>query len=131
MYEINEATLTPENFFAGDFPIERDFGTAGATIAKHEPVKLVGGQILPVTLGTATAADEENVVPARTAEENTVAGLYGIAAEDAATGEETVIYLTGEFFTESIPLKTGVTADVLKPHFRKLNIFLKEMKNNG
>ena len=122
---MNIGTNTPENFFAGDYPVEKGIGTAGAAIVRHEPVKLVGGEILPVVAMPATVADDTNIVPARTAEENTLAGLYGIAADAADADGEVVVYLTGDFFADALPLRSDVTADILEPAFRKIGIFLK------
>ena len=73
----------------------------------------------------ATEADATEIIPARTAEENTLAGLYGIAAHAADAEGEVVIYLTGDFFAAALPLREDVTEDILKPAFRKLGIFLK------
>jgi hypothetical protein len=122
---MNVGTYTPENFFAGDYPVAKGTGTAGAAIVRHEPVKLVEGEILPVTAMAATAANATNVIPARTAEENTLAGLYGIAANEAGDGDEITVYLTGDFFAGALALQTDVTVDALKPAFRKMGIFLK------
>lgn len=121
MYEINTATLTPDNFFAGDFPIAKEIGIVdtGKTVKKYEPVKMVAGKIQPVVFIDATTE------PEKTAEENTSEGLYGIAAEAATEGTEVVVYLTGEFFAASIEWPENVTEAMLKPYFRKLGIFLK------
>ncbi|SHG90230.1 hypothetical protein [Tepidibacter thalassicus] len=126
MYEVNTATNTPENIIAGDYPITKGVYPikSGVTVTKHTPVKLVGGEIEPVVKIEATEVDATNAIPAKTIEENTVENLYGIAAEDGSGGEA-VIYLTGEFFADKIPLPADVTIDMLKPAFRKLGIFLK------
>ena len=238
MYEINTASITPENFFAGDFPIAKEAGTVdtGKTVKKFEPVKQVAGKIQPVVFvgasaaqdysaataavhtlviaGAVTAADTITIngevytavaadpvaadkefiagtaanaaaslklaveiveainftvavntanitftqkvagigalptlatsaegaatistttayvagtdpKPTKTAAENTAEGLYGIAAQAATEDEETVVYLTGEFFAAAIEWPTNVTEAMLKPYFRKLGIFLK------
>lgn len=113
MYSINESTYTPDNFFAGSFPIAKDFGAIkpGATINKHAPV--VQGE---TGIEEATAA--------------TLDKLIGIAADEPNAGG-VVYYLTGEFFAQALHLPDGVTTAALKPAFRKMGIFLKEMNNNG
>lgn len=113
MYEINTAELTAENFLAGDFPIATDFGKVKtkAAIRKHAP--LVQG---------------EDGIEEATSE--TLDKLIGIAA-DEPSGEEVIFYLTGEFFAEGLTLPDGVTVENLKPAFRKLGIFIKEIKNYG
>ncbi|GHV18385.1 hypothetical protein FACS18949_06550 [Clostridia bacterium] len=58
-------TYTPENFFAGDYPIAKETAAvkAGATVARHAPVKLAAdGTVSPVTLAVATEVDEDNSV---------------------------------------------------------------------
>lgn len=108
MYEVNESAYAPENFFAGSYPIAKDFGEikTGAKIRKHSPV--VQGDN-GIEEAAATTLDK----------------LIGIAA-DEPSGGEVVYYLTGEFFTNAVVLPSGVTADKLKPACRKLGIFLKE-----
>lgn len=51
--------------------------------------------------------------------------LPAIAADDAAAGEEVVVYLTGEFFADAINLPDSVTVDTLTTAFRNIGIFLK------
>ncbi|GHV19094.1 hypothetical protein FACS18949_18040 [Clostridia bacterium] len=121
-------TYTPENFFAGDYPIAKETAAvkAGATVTRHAPVKLAAdGTVSPVTLATATEVDEDNAIPAKTAAENTVAGLYGIAADGGADGADITVYLTGDFFADALTLEAGVTAAILKPAFRNIGIFLR------
>jgi len=113
MYEITTTEFNPENFFAGSFPIAKDVGAikTGATINRHAP--LVKG---------ATGIIE--------ADSESLDDLIGIAAA-APSGGKVVYYLTGEFFADALHLPTGVTVEALKPAFRKLGIFLKEVIDNG
>jgi len=125
VYDINTAELTAENFLAGDFPIVTDFGTAksNAIIRKHAPI--VQGE---------NGIEEFTAAMLPTTGENASAGaldkIIGIAADEPSNGE-VAYYLTGEFFAEGLTLPEGVTAADLKPAFRKLGIFIKEMKNYG
>lgn len=107
MYEIKKDELNRKNVFAGDFPIVKDVGEVkgGENVRKYAPV-----------IQTADGISEA------TAEG--LADLYGIAADDSTDGG-VVVYLTGEFFADGLTLPDGVTAEALKPAFRKLNIFLK------
>jgi len=127
MYGINTDQTSPVNFFAGEFPVVTAVKTVatGKTIKKHEPVKLTENGLEPVVAVAASEKDATNVVPARTAYENTTAGIYGISAVDAAAGEEAVIYLTGEFFTAAISIQAGVTVETLTKAFRGIGIYLK------
>lgn len=107
MYEIKRDELTRKNFFAGDFPIAKEVGEVaeGETVRQYAPViKTAGG----FKEATAAGLDE----------------LYGIAADDSTDGG-VVCMLTGEFFADGLTLPEGVTAEALKPAFRKLGIFLK------
>lgn len=107
MYEIKRDELTRKNVFAGDFPIEKEVGEVaeGETVRQYAPViKTAGG----FKEATAAGLDE----------------LYGIAADDSTDGG-VVCMLTGEFFADGLTLPEGVTAEALKPAFRKLGIFLK------
>lgn len=107
MYEIKRDELTRKNVFAGDFPIAKEVGEVaeGETVRQYAPViKTAGG----FKEATADGLDE----------------LYGIAADDSTDGG-VVCMLTGEFFADGLTLPEGVTAEALKPAFRKLGIFLK------
>ena len=107
MYEIKRDELTRKNVFAGDFPIAKEVGEVaeGETVRQYAPViKTAGG----FKEATAAGLDE----------------LYGIAADDSTDGG-VVCMLTGEFFADELTLPEGVTAEALKPAFRKLGIFLK------
>lgn len=107
MYEIKRDELTRKNVFAGDFPIAKEVGEVaeGETVRQYAPViKTADG----FKEATAAGLDE----------------LYGIAADDSTDGG-VVCMLTGEFFADGLTLPEGVTAEALKPAFRKLGIFLK------
>ena len=113
MYEITKTAFTPDNFFAGDFPIVTDFGEikTGATVRARAPI-VKGAE----GIEEATAATLENVI--------------GITAAEPS-GNEVVYYLTGEFFTQALTIPTGITPDALKAALRKVSIFLKEVNING
>lgn len=125
MYDINTAELKAENFLAGNYPIVTDVGTIkkNAIIRKRAPL-----------VQSEDGIEEFTAAMLPTTGENESAGsldkIIGIAA-DEASGEEVTVYLTGEFFAEGLTLPEGVTAADLKPAFRKLGIFIKEMKNYG
>ncbi len=125
MFDIGTAELAANNFIAGDFPIVRDFGTIKANAVIHKNAPLIQGE---------DGIEELTAAMLPTTGENASAGsldkLIGIAA-DEPSGDEVVYYATGEFFAEGLTLPEGVTAAALKPAFRKLGIFIKEMKNYG
>ncbi len=97
----------PEYFEAGPHPIAKAVKTAAADLAAHAPVALDdSGKLVAVT-----AANKANV--------------YGLLPEAAAADEETVVYLTGEFFADALALEAGVTAADIEVELRKIGIFLK------
>lgn len=106
-------SFKPKMVHAGDFPVVTDSGT----VAEGETIV----ELMPVVLGT------DGKIKAVTAD--TVADVYGIAAESAEEGEEVVIYLTGQFFGDAIEVPAGTTASDFKAPFRKLNIFLVDTEN--
>lgn len=106
-------SYNPKMVHAGDYPVVTDSGT----VADGETII----ELMPVVLGT------DGKIKAVTAD--TVADVYGLAAENAEAGEEVVIYLTGQFFGDSIEVPAGTTAADYKAPFRKLGIFLVDTDN--
>lgn len=106
-------TYTPKMVHAGDYPVVTDSGT----VATGETIV----ELMPVALGA------DGTIKAITAD--TIADVYGLAAENAEEGEEVVIYLTGQFFGDAIVCPAGTTAANFKAPFRKLNIFLVDTDN--
>ena len=123
MYEIQKDQSVPVKFFAGEYPVVTAVKAvaAGKSVKQYEPVKLTESGIEPVVKVAASEAVSDTSTPAKSEYENTTAGIYGIAA----TAEEVVVYLTGEFFADAITLPEGVTADTLAKAFRNIGIFLK------
>lgn len=106
-------SYNPKMVHAGDYPVVTDLGT----VAEGETIL----ELMPVVLGT------DGKLKAVTSD--TVANVYGLAAENADAGQEVVIYLTGEFFGDSIEVPAGTTAADFKAPFRKLCIFLVDTEN--
>lgn len=106
-------SYTTKMVHAGDYPVVTDSGT----VADGETII----ELMPVVLGT------DGKIKAVTSD--TVADVYGLAAENAEAGEEVVIYLTGQFFGDSIEVPAGTTAADYKAPFRKLGIFLVDTDN--
>ena len=117
MYEISTAEHKPVNLMAGNFPVVTECGPVkeGATVRKYAPVALTSDGITEAAApsGSGEAATGGNL-----------GALCGIAAEDSTEGG-VVYYTTGEFFADALTLPDGVTADTLKPAFRRLGIFLR------
>lgn len=106
-YAVETRSTEPKNFFAGDFPIVPETGTAGAAIAEHTPIAFDDdGAIVPITT-------------------ETVSKVIGISAEAAAKDDPVVYYMTGEYFADAVNIPAGVDGAELKTALRKLSIFLK------
>ena len=100
----------PSYFIAGTrIRITTEVKEAAATLKAHTPVILEDDKAKPV---------ENNGSVVTT-------GIYGITAESAESGEEVVIYLTGEFFAEGLNLESGVKAKDVEVPLRNIGIFLK------
>lgn len=117
MYEIKRDELTRRNVFAGDFPMPTDVGAVaeGATVRRFAPVAMTADGIVEAEAPSGESAS---------AKAGNLDKLCGIAADDSTDGG-VVCMLTGEFFADGLTLPDGVTAEALKPAFRKLGIFLK------
>lgn len=103
---IERREYTPKKFYAGEFPVVNETGTAGGAIALHDLVMSSDAGIVK-----ATTEGIENVV--------------GIAVSTAeAAGDPVVYIMTGEVFADSVGLD-GITVDEAKAACRKLSIFLK------
>lgn len=117
MYEISTAEHKTVNLMAGNFPVVTECGPVkeGATVRKYAPVALTADGI---TEAAAPSGSGES------AKAGNLDALCGIAADDSTEGG-VVYYTTGEFFADALTMPDGVTADALKPAFRKLGIFLR------
>ncbi len=97
----------PEYFEAGPHPVAKAVKTAAADLAAHAPVALDdGGKLVAVT-----SANKGSI--------------YGLLPEGAEADKEAVVYLTGDFFADSLALEEGVTAADIEVELRKIGIFLK------
>ena len=106
------------------FSCEPEYLIAGTTIRITTAVKEAAADLAkgaPVVLDGSGKAAKATTVTGTT-------GLYGIVADSAKSGEDVVIYLTGEFFADALVLETGVTAASLEVAFRNIGIFLKDGK---
>ena len=102
---IERREYTPKRFYAGEFPVVTETGTAGGAIALYDLVMSSDTRIVKATKAG-------------------IANVEGIAVSAAAEGEPVVYILTGEVFADSVGLD-GITVDEAKAACRKLSIFLK------
>lgn len=108
--------LTPEKFSCEPEYLLAGTGIRVTTAVKKAAAALKAGA--PVKLDSSGKA-------APVAKADGTTGLYGITTEDFKSGEDAVIYLTGEFFADRLALETGVTAASLEVAFRDIGILLK------
>lgn len=102
---IERREYTPKRFFAGEFPVVNETGTAGGAIALHDLVM----------------SSDAGIVKATT---EGIANVVGIAVSAAAEGEPVVYILTGAVFADTVGLN-GIDPAAAKAACRKLSIFLK------
>ena len=107
---VEKRSFTPQKFYAGEFPVVRDTGTAGAAIAQYDMIMTV----------TDESTGDVTIQPATTAG---IADLTGIAITAAAKDEPVVYIMTGEVFADAVNIGT-IDAAVAKAALRKLCIFL-------
>lgn len=107
---VEKRNFTPQKFYAGEFPVVTETGTAGAVIAQHDMIMSVTDEDSgAVTLQPATTAGIANVV--------------GIAINAAAKDEPVVYIMTGQVFADAVNIGT-IDAAAAKAALRKLCIFL-------
>ena len=101
----------PEYFEAGTYPIAKAVKTAAEEIPAHAPVVLnADGKLALLKAGDDGAATD---------------GLYGITPDSIKKDEDGPVYLTGEFFADSLALPDGITAESIEIALRGIGIFLK------
>lgn len=103
----------PDRFEAGVGPVAKSVKVAAAELPAHAPVALNdSGKLVAVT--------SENK-----------AKIYGLLPEAATADEEAVVYLTGEYFADSLVLEGGVTVADIEIELRNIGIFLKGEIDHG
>ena len=88
-------------------------------IPAHAPVVLNSdGKLALITATTTGEGDAAKTTV-------TTTGLYGVVPEAAKKDEDAVVYLTGEYFADSLTLPEGATAADVETPLRNIGIFLK------
>ena len=96
----------PSHFEAGVGPVAKAVKVA-ADLNEHAPVALdKSGKLVAVT-------------------SDNVENIYGLLPDSAKADEEAPVYLTGEYFADSLALEEGVTAADIEVALRNIGIFLK------
>lgn len=103
----------PDRFEAGIGPVAKAVKEAAEEIPAHAPVLLNGEGKLALL----TAPEEEGSLDTQ--------GLYGLAPDAIKAGEEGPVWLTGEYFADSLVLPEGVDAADVEVALRNIGIFLR------
>lgn len=98
-----------DNLFAGSAEVVTDSIEVDAALSKGTVIALKGGKAVAVD-----SSDEEAKDP------------YGILAENVGDGEESTIYLTGEFNSRALVVGGEDEVNDYKQALRKIGIFVKE-----
>lgn len=108
-------STAPDYLIAGGAEINTAVKVASVAVKRGEVVVLdSSGELAPITV---SGSDGSYTV--------TTTGLYGIVADDAEADEETVVYLTGEFFGNALVLPENATVADVEVPLRELGIFVK------
>lgn len=116
MKQISE--LRYDNLFAGDAEVVT------------EVVTIKMGEVIPKFSIVAINPDGKGVTPAK---DDETLKLYGILAEDVnATDKDikSVVYLSGEFNSNTVIVPKGRTLEDFKVGLREIGIYLKESLKN-
>ena len=109
----------PHHFEAGTGPVAKAAKVAAVDIPAHAPVVLNSdGKLALITATTTGEGDAAKTTVATT-------GLYGLTPDSIKAGEEGPVWLTGEYFADSLALPEGVTAADIEVALRNIGIFLK------
>ena len=99
----------PGRFEAGEGPVAKSVKVAAADLKAHAPVALNSeGKLEAVT-------------------KSNLDKIYGLLPDSARANEEAPVYLTGEYFTDSLVLEADVTAADIEVALRNIGIFLKDV----
>ena len=104
----------PDYLIAGNAEIVTAVKEASAALKRGAPVVLSDGKLADISVSGSSAPYTVNTT-----------GLYGILAEDVASGEDGIVYLSGEFFADALVLPANATAADVEVPLRNLGIYLK------
>lgn len=116
---VKKYRYEPHHFEAGAGPVAKAVKVASVDIPAHAPVVLNSDGELALVSVTTTGSGET----AKTTV--TTTGLYGLTPDSIKKDEEGPVYLTGEYFADSLVLPEGVTAVDVEIPLRNIGIFLK------
>lgn len=104
---VQKFEMEPARFEAGVYPIAKAVKTAKEALPKHAPVAL----------------NTEGKLELLTADN--VSNVFGVLPDSIRADEEGPVYLTGEFFADSLEIPGEVDEATVETALRKIGIFLK------
>ena len=116
---VQKFSTKPGYFEAGLGPVAKAVKVAAVDIPAHAPVVLNSdGKLALITATTTGEGDAAKTTVATT-------GLYGLTPDSIKAGEEGPVWLTGEYFADSLALPEGATIADVEVTLRNIGIFLK------
>lgn len=116
---VKRFSTEPSYFEAGVGPVAKAVRVAAVDIPAHAPVVL--GSDGKLALITATTTGEGDAAKTTV----TTTGLYGVTPDSIRKDEEGPVWLTGEYFADSLVLPEGVKPADVETALRNIGIFLK------
>lgn len=116
---VQKFSTAPRYFEAGAGPVAKAVKVAAEDIPAHAPVVLNADGKLALITATTTGSGET----AKTTV--TTTGIYGVTPDSIRKDEEGPVWLTGEYFADSLVLPDGVTSADVETALRQIGIFLK------
>lgn len=116
---VKKFSTAPSYFEAGTYPVAKAVKVAAADIPAHAPVVLNGDGKLELISVTTTGSGETTKTTV------TTTGIYGVTPDSIKKDEEGPVWLTGEFFADSMVLPEGATVADVETALRNIDIFLK------
>lgn len=109
----------PDYLIAGNAEIVTAVKEASTALKRGAPVVLSDGKLAAISVSGSSVSGSSAPYTV------TTTGLYGILAEDVASGEDGIVYLSGEFFADALVLPANATAADVEVPLRNLGIYLK------
>lgn len=109
----------PHHFEAGVGKVAKAVKVAAVDIPAHAPVALNSDGKLALISATKGGTD---AAPTYTV---TTTGIYGVTPDSIRKDEEGPVWLTGEYFADSLALEENVTVADVEVPLRNIGIFLK------
>lgn len=116
---VQKFSTKPGYFEAGLGPVAKAVKVAAEDIPAHAPVMLNSDGKLALISATKGGTD---AAPTYTV---TTTGIYGVTPDSIKKDEEGPVWLTGEYFAESLVLPEGVKREDVETPLRNIGIFLK------